>query len=97
MFECISYCRCAVDGSTEPATKAMAFFQWRKFNFFSLVKDVDGGGLAAQLGQDNVITCVCSGRGAVTLGDLHGSVWRVINRHWTVERWPGWDGKVLVS
>ena len=58
----------------------MAFFQWRKFNFFDLTKvqlsrikrlstsrvllqDVEGGSIAGQLGSNNAITCVVSGRG----------------------------------
>jgi len=27
------------------AFKSMAFYQWRRFNFFDVAKDVDGGAL----------------------------------------------------
>jgi len=72
----------------------MSFFQWRRFNFFDISKDVENGTIASQLGEDNVITCATSGRGNIVLGDLKGTIWRVINRHWEVTNFPGWDGKV---
>ena len=71
---------------------SMAFFQWRKFNFFDLTKvqlsrikcwtpstsqvllqDVEGGSIAGQLGSDNAITCVVSGRGR--WADGNQNVW----------------------
>ena len=48
----------------------MSFFQWRRFNFFDIAKDVEKGTIASQLGEDNVITCATSGRGNIVLGDL---------------------------
>ena len=48
----------------------MSFFQWRRFNFFDIAKDVENGTIASQLGEDNVITCGTSGRGNIVLGDL---------------------------
>jgi len=72
----------------------MSFFQWRRFNFFDIAKDVENGSIQAQLGEDNVITCATSGRGNVILGDLKGTIWRIISRQWEVASFPGWDGKV---
>lgn len=72
----------------------MSFFQWRRFNFFDIAKDVENGTISSQLGEENVITCATSGRGNVVLGDLKGTIWRIINRHWEVVNFPGWDGKV---
>ena len=48
----------------------MSFFQWRRFNFFDIAKDVENGTISSQLGEENVITCATSGRGNVVLGDL---------------------------
>eukprot|EP00092_Neocalanus_flemingeri_P014689 GFUD01015851.1.p1 GENE.GFUD01015851.1~~GFUD01015851.1.p1 ORF type:complete len:1126 (+),score=262.45 GFUD01015851.1:53-3430(+) len=72
----------------------MSFFQWRRFNFFDIVKDVENGTISSQLGEENVITCATAGRGNVVLGDLKGTIWRIINRHWEVANFPGWEGKV---
>ena len=48
----------------------MTFFQWKKFHFFDLKKEVDDGAIAGHIQEDNVITCVASGRGFICLGDL---------------------------
>ena len=48
----------------------MSFFQWRRFNFFEISKDVDSGRLSNELGEDNAVTCATSGRGRIVLGDL---------------------------
>lgn len=71
----------------------MSFFQWRRFNFFDISKDVDGGKICSQLGEDTVITCSTSGRGSIVLGDSKGTVW-TLSRHWDVAWFPGWSGRV---
>ena len=48
----------------------MTFFQWRRFNFFEISKDVESGSLLSELGEDNSVTCSASGRGNILLGDL---------------------------
>ena len=48
----------------------MSFFQWRRFNFFEISKDVDSGHLSRELGEENAVTCASSGRGSIVLGDL---------------------------
>ena len=48
----------------------MTFFQWKKFHFFDLKKEVDNGAIVGQIQEDNVVTCVTSGRGFIFLGDL---------------------------
>ena len=48
----------------------MTFFQWKKFHFFDLKKEVDNGAIVGQIQEDNVVTCVTSGRGFICLGDL---------------------------
>ena len=46
----------------------MAFYQWRRFNFFDIAKDVDGGGLKEALNvrklkcNAHLITLSCSHR-----------------------------------
>ena len=64
----------------------MSFFQWRRFNFFEISKDVDSGGLSSQLGEDNVVTCATSGRGSIVLGDLKVT-------HSEASR--GWPGRTI--
>ena len=71
----------------------MSFFQWRRFNFFEISKDVDSGKLSSQLGEDNVVTCATSGRGSIVLGDLKGNVW-LVNKELEVVTFQGWEGKV---
>jgi hypothetical protein len=72
----------------------MAFFQWRKFNFFDLTKEVAGGAVSSALGPEAVITVAASGRGSLVLGDLSGGLHRVLSRHWDTQAWQGWQGKV---
>jgi len=72
----------------------MSFFQWRRFNFFDICKDVDKGAISSRLGEENVLTCCCAGRGNLVLGDLVGNIYRVLTRHWNIHTFRGWEGKV---
>ena len=47
----------------------MSFFQWRRFNFFDISKDVDAGKVSSQLGEDASVICSTSGRGRIVMGD----------------------------
>ncbi|XP_045023732.1 vacuolar protein sorting-associated protein 11 homolog isoform X1 [Daphnia magna] len=51
----------------------MAFFQWRRFNFFELLKETDNGTLDRSF-KDVTINCSSSGRGYLILGDNLGLV-----------------------
>ncbi|XP_076042625.1 vacuolar protein sorting 11 isoform X2 [Oratosquilla oratoria] len=59
-----------------------AIFQWRKFNFFDVKNNVDGGKLAEVI-KDVKVTCTSSGRGVLCLGDSSGSV-HIITRQFAV-------------
>ena len=50
----------------------MTHFQWRKFNFFDMEKDVDQGALAEILGPDVEVTALTGGRGLLLIGDSIG-------------------------
>jgi len=67
----------------------MSFFNWRKLNFFDIVK-VDGGDVVKNLGEENKITCTTSGRGNLILGDSNGYIW-IYNRHWEWTSIHGWE------
>lgn len=50
----------------------MTNFQWRKFQFFDLEKDVDKGAIYEAIGSDVDVTAVTGGRGLLLIGDSIG-------------------------
>ncbi|XP_047107852.1 vacuolar protein sorting-associated protein 11 homolog isoform X3 [Schistocerca piceifrons] len=51
----------------------MAFLEWRRFNFFELIQDVDNGKIAETL-KDRKITASTSGHGHLVFGDSEGNI-----------------------
>uniref|UniRef100_A0A069DXR3 Vacuolar protein sorting-associated protein 11 homolog n=1 Tax=Panstrongylus megistus TaxID=65343 RepID=A0A069DXR3_9HEMI len=56
----------------------MAFLERRRFNFFDLKSDADGGRIADALGEARVTTC-SSGYGLLILGDSSGNI-HIVNK-----------------
>lgn len=67
----------------------MAFFEWRRFNFFDLKKEVDSGKIAKALG-DAQITAATSGNGHLVFGDNTGSV-HLVNRTYDVNTFRAYE------
>ncbi len=72
------------------------FFQWRRFNFFDLVKDVDEGEVEKTLkSSSGELTCTSSGRGHLILGDSSGHL-HFVNRHLKVHSMRAFQRKVYL-
>ena len=74
----------------------MTYFQWRRFNFFDIEKDVDNGGLAEMLSkieasEDCVITTAASCRGLLALGDNQGYL-HLLDRRFVSKTLPVFNG-----
>ncbi|XP_046814687.1 vacuolar protein sorting-associated protein 11 homolog [Vespa crabro] len=67
----------------------MAFFEWRRFNFFDLKKEVDSGKVAKALG-DARVTAATSGNGHLVFGDNTGSV-HLVNRTYDVNTFRAYE------
>ncbi|KAL2740379.1 vacuolar protein sorting-associated protein 11 isoform X1 [Vespula squamosa] len=67
----------------------MAFFEWRRFNFFDLKKEVDSGKIAKALG-DARVTAATSGNGHLVFGDNTGSV-HLVNRTYDVNTFRAYE------
>ncbi|KAK9307140.1 hypothetical protein QLX08_002461 [Tetragonisca angustula] len=67
----------------------MAFLEWRRFNFFDLKKEVDGGKIATALG-DAQVTAATSGNGTLVFGDYTGNV-HLVNRTYDVTTFRAYD------
>ena len=52
----------------------MTHFQWRRFMFFDIEKDVDKNSLSEVLGEDSEVTSVSGGRGLLVFGDSSGQL-----------------------
>ena len=50
----------------------MTHFQWRRFMFFDIEKDVDKGALLEALSDSAEVTVVSGGRGLLAIGDTLG-------------------------
>ena len=73
------------------------FFQWRRFNFFDLSKDVDGGEIEKIFGSDEppTLTDTSSGRGHLILGDSQGQL-HFMNRHLKIHSMRVFQRKVYL-
>ncbi|XP_029051219.2 vacuolar protein sorting-associated protein 11 homolog isoform X3 [Osmia bicornis bicornis] len=67
----------------------MAFLEWRRFNFFDLKKEVDGGKIAKALGEAQV-TAATSGNGNLVFGDNTGNV-HLVNRTYDVTTFRAYE------
>uniref|UniRef100_A0A1L8DVY0 Vacuolar protein sorting-associated protein 11 homolog n=1 Tax=Nyssomyia neivai TaxID=330878 RepID=A0A1L8DVY0_9DIPT len=72
----------------------MAIFEWRKFNFFDLKSNVDGGSVARTL-QDAEITCATNGSNQVYLCDSSGCV-HIFGRSWSATSFKAHEGAVIL-
>uniref|UniRef100_A0A6B2EKS8 Vacuolar protein sorting-associated protein 11 homolog n=1 Tax=Phlebotomus kandelakii TaxID=1109342 RepID=A0A6B2EKS8_9DIPT len=72
----------------------MAIFEWRKFNFFDLKSNADGGNVSLAL-VDAEITCAANGCNQVFLCDSRGSV-HIFGRTWTALSFKAHDEAVLL-
>ncbi|XP_011305315.1 vacuolar protein sorting-associated protein 11 homolog [Fopius arisanus] len=67
----------------------MAFLEWRRFNFFDLKKEVDGGKIAEALGSARV-NASTSGNGNLIFGDDTGNI-HVVKRTYQVSTFRGYE------
>lgn len=73
----------------------MAFLEWRKFTFFDIQKNVDGGKIAECL-QDTNVTVATSGNGYVVLCDVTGWV-HLISRSWEITCFQAYELTVSLA
>ncbi|KAK4311546.1 hypothetical protein Pmani_016962 [Petrolisthes manimaculis] len=64
-----------------------ALLQWRKFSFFDVKANVDGGKLCEAIKDDSYITCGCGGRGRIYAGDSQGRI-HSLTRHLRLSSFP---------
>ncbi|XP_012139382.1 vacuolar protein sorting 11 isoform X2 [Megachile rotundata] len=67
----------------------MTFHQWRRFNFFDLKKEVDGGEIAKALG-DAQVTAATSGNGNLVFGDNTGNV-HLVSRTYNITTFRAYE------
>lgn len=73
----------------------MAFLEWRRFNFFDLHKNVDGGKIAEAL-QDTEITVAVSGNSHIVIGDVNGWV-HLVSRSWNITSFKAYEITVTLA
>ncbi|XP_034943521.1 vacuolar protein sorting-associated protein 11 homolog [Chelonus insularis] len=73
----------------------MAFLEWRRFNFFDLRKEIDGGKIAEAL-VDVQVTAATSGNGSLILGDNAGNI-HVVKRTYQVSTFKGYEISVTLA
>ncbi|XP_043279403.1 vacuolar protein sorting-associated protein 11 homolog [Venturia canescens] len=73
----------------------MAFLEWRRFNFFDLKKEVDGGSIAEALAGAQV-TAATSGNGNLILGDAMGNV-HVVKRTYQVSTFRAYEMSLTLA
>ncbi|XP_022189804.2 vacuolar protein sorting-associated protein 11 homolog [Nilaparvata lugens] len=67
----------------------MAFLEWRRFNFFDIIYDADGGSINKAL-EDVRVTATGSGHGLLVLGDSDGKV-HLITRNFTFNTFQAYN------
>ncbi|KAK0086649.1 hypothetical protein PV325_013769 [Microctonus aethiopoides] len=67
----------------------MAFLEWRRFNFFDLKKEVDGGSIAEALAGAQV-TAATSGNGSLIIGDDTGNI-HVVKRNYQLTTFKAYE------
>lgn len=72
----------------------MTFFQWKRFNFFEIAKDTDGGAIQEVL-QTSRVNCSAAGRGHLILGDSSGRL-HFLNRHLEAQTLSAFPTEVLL-
>lgn len=72
----------------------MAFLEWRRFNFFELVRNVDSGQATEHLKDKKVVTS-SSGNGHLVFGDSEGNI-HSVSRGYNVTSWNAFAIKVCV-
>ncbi|TRY63573.1 hypothetical protein TCAL_03655 [Tigriopus californicus] len=72
----------------------MTFFQWKRFNFFEIAKDTDGGAIQDVL-KDSRVLCSTAGRGLIILGDSNGCL-HFLNRHLEAQTLSAFPLEVLL-
>ncbi|XP_063984513.1 vacuolar protein sorting-associated protein 11 homolog [Diachasmimorpha longicaudata] len=73
----------------------MAFLEWRRFNFFDLKKEVDGGKIAEALGTARV-SASTSGNGNLVFGDDTGNI-HVVKRTYQVSTFRAYEITVTLA
>ncbi|GLV44930.1 Vacuolar protein sorting 11 [Carabus blaptoides fortunei] len=73
----------------------MAFYEWKRFNFFDLKEDVDDGKIAA-LFKDTDVTAATSGNSQLVFGDSTGQL-HIVSRNWTVTTFRGYEIRVILA
>ncbi|XP_023245640.1 vacuolar protein sorting-associated protein 11 homolog [Copidosoma floridanum] len=73
----------------------MTFFEWRRFNFFDLEKEVDSGKIAEVLAGAQVVAAT-SGNGLLVFADSTGSI-HLVNRHFNVVTFRAYEATVTAA